>query len=180
MVSLEIKGGVKNDPLLLKKYIMALIKNLHLLTEMKSNDVDLMEYAALQHKRHSNITFKILKVLPKEVTFQITQGKCAADNYQSKKRLVEIVHETFDRFFPGRRILVHPIPYQAPAVNEVTPQWINRKMEETGTRLKDIAAETGLDYPYLSTLINDRNPLSQPMKALFYYYFLSKEMVSSN
>jgi hypothetical protein len=157
---------------------MALIKNLHLLSEMNARDIELMEHAALQHKKFSNITFKFVKT-GDQVIVRILQGKSEAGNYQPAKRLIEIVHETFDRFFPGKKIVVHPVPYQEPKVNEVTAKWIQERMEETGTRLKDIADDTGLGYTNLSALINGTVPLTQPMKAVLFYYFKSKE-VNSN
>jgi hypothetical protein len=158
---------------------MALLKNIHMLSDLDQKSVDLMEHAALQHKRYSNITFKIVEVAPKKVIIQAVQGKSAAGNYQTQKRLVEIVHETFDRFFPGKKIHVHAVPFKESMANRVDPDWIRGKMTATGIRLKDIASDTGIDYTQLSALITGVNPLSQPMKALFWYYFLSKEAVAT-
>lgn len=79
------------------------------------------------------------------------------------------------KFIPGIKITVQPIPYQESPVNKIDLAWINDKMLTTGTRLKTIAEETGLNYTYLSSLMNGNEPLAQSMKALFYYYFKCKE-----
>lgn len=132
-----------------------------------------MEHAAIEHKRWNNITFKIVEADP--LIIQVTQGKNAAGAYHDQKRLIEIVHETFDRFFPDQKIKVHPIPYVQPESDKVDPKWINEQMLRTGTRLKHIAEETGIDYTHLSALVNGSKPLSAPLKALFYFYFKTKK-----
>lgn len=151
------------------------IKNLHLLAEkVKPGDIDKMEIAALQHRRHNSIRFKIVEIGKGKVTIQIAQGKNAWGNYFPSKRLVEIVHETYDRFFPGMKVVVHPIPYVESPANKVDVEWVNRHMIEAQVKLKDIAQETGIAYTQLSELITGARPLSQPMKALFYFYFCTK------
>lgn len=140
------------------------------------SDIELMEHAAHQHKQFNNIEFKILKVAG-DITIKVTQGRNAAGAYHDVKRLVEIVHETFGRFFPGKRLIVHPVPFQESPAAAVDKQWVCDKMLKTGTRLKDLAADTGIDKTQLSRIINPESDfvLSQPMKALFWYYFLAKE-----
>jgi hypothetical protein len=148
------------------------LKNLHLLEGIvKPSDLNKMEHAADMHHRYSNITFKIVEVNDKIVRLQAAQGKSAAENYADKKRLIEIVNETFGRFFSDRKILVNPIPYKEPEVNQVNPEWINKMMLGSGVKLKEITEETGLNYSYLSSLINGNEPISQVTKAFFWYYF---------
>lgn len=153
---------------------MAVLKNVHLLEGIaKQSDLVKMEHAALQHKRYSNIEFKIVDVGNKEVIIQVSQGKSAAENYADKKRLIEIVKETFGRFFEGYRIKTHPIPYKVPDCEIVDAAWINKQMLRYGIKAKDIAADTGLDRTNITTIISGDRPLSQIMKALFWYYFLA-------
>ncbi len=150
---------------------MAMLKNIHLLSDVGEKERSMMDHAALEHARHSNITFKIQEVTPKRIVIQVIQGKSSNGHYFDQKRLIEIVHETFNRFFKDRKILVHAIPYRVSPANVVTVDWINKRMLETGTKLKTIAEDTGLDYSHLSSLASGDKPLSQPLKALFYYYF---------
>jgi len=155
---------------------MPIIKNLHLLTDIvRPGDLDKMEYAALEHKRHSNITFKIVNIADKKITFRVEQGKTATGIYHLPKRLIEIVHETYDHFFKGWTMYIGPVSFQVPAPSQVDHAWILNKMKDTKTRLKDIADETGIDYTYLSTVVNGAT-LTDPMKAMFWYYFLSKSL----
>jgi hypothetical protein len=159
---------------------MNLIKNFRLLKGFSNEDLEMMEHAAVVHQRYNNITFKIIEINDKKVIIQAVQGKNAAEKYFEQKRLVEIVHETFDRFFKGRTMNVHAVPFVESPANKVTAEWIRNKMTETGTKLKDMAVDTGVDYSYLSSLTNGSDPLSQPIKALFYYYFKLKTSSSSS
>ncbi len=155
---------------------MTQIKNLHLLTDTVSKAIiDKMEYAAFEHKRHSNITFKIVDLLPGKVIIQAVQEKSTSGNYFTQKRLIEIVHETFDRFFPGKKINVHGVPYKEAPCSKVTVEWVNNQMTRTGTTLKQLSAETDINYTQLSSIVSGEQALSKPMKALFWYYFLSKK-----
>lgn len=156
---------------------MTHIKNIHLLTDIVTPaDIKKMEHAAQLHKRYSNITFKVIEVTDKKVVFRVEQGRSSAGNYQSGKRLIEIVHETFARFFPDHRINAGPVPYRQPGPDQVTPEWIVKKMKATGTRLKAIADDTGLNYSYLSAITNGHEQLSQVTKAVFWYYFKTMEL----
>lgn len=154
---------------------MAEFKNLHLLPDgFQQSEIERMEYAAIEHKRHNAITFKIIEYTPKKITIQVTQGRNAAKVYHNAKRLSEIVHETFDRFFPGMKIIVHTIPFVDTPVSKVDIAWINKQMLTSGVKLKTMADESGLNYTYLSSMVNGNEPLSQLMKAFFWYYFQSK------
>lgn len=151
------------------------LKNIHYLHDVGDKEKEMMEHAAGEHLRFGNITFKIIKYDGDLVAIRVSQEKNAAGAYHDVKRLVEIVRETFDRFFPGKEVHVNAVEYiQSPAA-DVTPKWINKMMLETETKLKDICNDTGLDKSNISPLVNGEKPLSQSMKAMFYYYFLSKK-----
>lgn len=135
-----------------------------------------MEAVAVAHKRHSGISFKIVEYSPSKVVFQVVQEKHAAGNYHPSRRLVEIVHETFDKFFPDHRVMANTIPYKESPASRVSSEWIHKKMLKYGIRIKDIAEDTGIDRSQLNALITGNRPLSQPMKALFWLYFQVKEL----
>jgi len=159
---------------------MVMLKNQHLLTDIDAQVLEKLEHAAAEHKRFSGISFKIAEYHPKSVVIKVVQSKTAFGQYQSQKRLIEIVHETFDRFFPGRTIRVHAIAYQEPPAAKVDAKWVNDQMLATGTKLKQIAKETGIDYTQLSSLISGIRPMSQTVKALFYFYFLNGKVKKGN
>lgn len=154
--------------------MLMLIKNAHLLTDISEKDLLLMDHAALEHAKYSNIKFKIISCDKKSVVIQIVQGKSAAMNYQDKHRLIEIVRETFGRFFGSKKITVNAVPYQEAKCNVVDAAWLNTIMKETGTKLKHIAEDTGLNYANLSTYMKGEKEMPQMLKALLYYYFASK------
>lgn len=152
------------------------IKNLHLVNDILSEkDLEMMEHAGQEHLRFSNITFKVIEISDTKVVIRAVQGRSSSGIYFDAKRLIEIVHETFDRFFTGRKVQVNPVPYEKSPAGDIDAAWINKKMETTGIRLKEIAADTGLNYTRLSVLINGERPLSQVSKALFWFYFKAKE-----
>jgi 5-carboxymethyl-2-hydroxymuconate isomerase len=155
---------------------MSEIKYLHLLDGIVGeSDIELMEMAATEHRKYSNITFKIAEVDDKKVIIGISQGRSNAENHQTQKRLIDIVHETFDRFFPGRKILVHANPYKEPDCSQVDGDWITKRMNKHQVKLKTIAADTGLNYTFLSSMLNGNEAISQLMKAMLWYYFKVKE-----
>jgi hypothetical protein len=164
----------KGKPVFHKFNFMAEIKNLHLLQDLSDEDILKMEHAAKEHKRLGGMEFKVIEADKTSVVIQIAQNKYAAGIYHSQKRLIEIVHETFDRFFEGKKVKVHPIPFILPKPSVVDAAWVNSKMLSTKTKLKDISIETGIDYTQLSALINGTRPMSQTVQAMFYFYFKSK------
>ena len=152
------------------------IKFLNLLDGIVNQDnIDLMELAAKEHRKYSNITFRIVESSAKSITIGVTQGKSSAGNYQTKKRLIEIVHETFDRFFPGFKIKVHANEYKQPDVNSVDVKWIAERMSTLKISAKNISDETGMNYSSITEITSGSTTISQQMKAFFWFYFLSKE-----
>lgn len=153
-----------------------LIKNSHLLTTISEADKLLMDHAALEHAKYSNITFKIISFDEKAVTVQVAQGKSSAMNYQDRHRLIEIVRETFGRFFGSRKITVNAIPFQEAKCSVVNAEWMNRVMFDTKTKLKHIAEDTGINYANLSTYMQGHKEMPPTLKAMLYYYFRVKEL----
>lgn len=153
---------------------MNIIKNVRLLHDVTPENIALLEQAARIHKGFAGISFKILENTPDQVVIRIIQEKHAAGNYHSGKRLAEIVKETFGKFFQGKTILPRPIPYQESPAAGVDSAWINKRMTELGIRIKDIAADTGLNRSQVNALVTGNRPLSQLSKALMYFYFLAK------
>lgn len=154
----------------------SVIKNIHLLSDIEPGDLDKLEVKAFRYLRSSNITFKIIENTSKIVTIQIIQGKSKDKKYMEKKRLIEIIDETFDSFFPEKSIRSQAIPFKESPVEAVDAKWITKQMFKTKIKLKDIVVDTGIDNTQLSALTNNTRPLSQPMKALFWYYFETKRL----
>jgi hypothetical protein len=152
-----------------------IIKGIHTLNDVSENVLKKMEQAALILQQHYSLTFKILDYNAKEVTIRVVQERNPKDGIFAPKELIDTTHETFDVFFPDKRVLVRAISYKESPVEIVDANWIEKKMLDTNIKLKDIAEDTGLNKTYLSNLINENKTLSQAMKAMFFFYFSVKE-----
>lgn len=155
------------------------IKNTVLLYEagiMKDGMLSKLDNAGQLHKQYGNIEFKVKSANEKEIVIQITQGKNSAGVYHDKKRLVEIVHETFDPVFPGFRILPQAIAYEPPPSSIVSPEWIGQKMNKLGIGQKDLIKDLGMTKPNVSEYLSGTKEMSHVIRNVFYYYFLYREL----
>lgn len=132
-----------------------------------------LDTRAQLHRRYSALEFRVTDATPETVTVLIAQDKSHAGNYFDVKRLVEIAHETFDDLLSGRRLHVRPVPYKASPVEDVTPEWIKKKLLESGKKIKELANDLGIDAANVTSYKNGVKPLSGVVKAMFYYYFES-------
>jgi hypothetical protein len=152
---------------------MPTIKNLHKIVNLFEDEssIDKVETGAALHRRMSNIEFKILSVSDNDIVVQVAQGKHLSGNYADQKTLAQRGKELFKPFFPTYDIHVHATEYFEPATSAVTPEWINKQMTDHGIKLKDLVKETGIDKTNLSAWINGLREMSQPVKAMFYFFF---------
>jgi DNA-binding Xre family transcriptional regulator len=149
---------------------MNLVKNVNLLG-LSPENLALLEQRAQLHRRYSSIEFKVLECTPEKVVVRVVQDKSHAGNYFDQKRLVEIVRETFADLGGWSTVLARPIPYEPPPTEVVTPDWIKKKMDERGIKVKDLSAALGVDAATISAYKNGVKPLSGVVRAMFYYYF---------
>lgn len=156
---------------------MEILPGRHLLKSWKEKDIQEMEDRALTYWRQDRLRFKIFGVTEKDVTIGITQAKLSSEEkYYTKKQLIELVPKVYSKYFPNLKMIVRASPYEESPALKVTPDWIKKKMEDHGIALKEMAAETGLNVTQLSPLTTGSKPLSDAMKAMFYFYFRSKEL----
>ena len=134
-----------------------------------------LEARAQLHRRYSSIEFKVKQATPNHITVLIAQDKSHAGNYFDAKRLIEIAHETFDDLAGGRSLHVHPVPYQPAPPEVVTPDWIKKKIQEHGLKVKQVADDLGIDPASVSAFKNGVKPISGVVRAAFFYYFTTKE-----
>lgn len=133
-----------------------------------------LDKLATMHLRNSNIEFKVVGLNGNEISIRTTQGKHLSENYADEATLRTRTKELFQRFLPDHIIYTHAIPYREAIVEIVTPEWVNVQMLKKKIRIKDISVDTGIDKSNLSAWINGVRPMSQPVKAMFYFYFISK------
>lgn len=156
------------------------IKNLALLPDtITDKQIDKMETDALFHKRHRNITFKIIKVMPKTIIINVKQERTSSGDYVDEDVLIQLTKNLFQKYFADKKIVVHATAYRVPAVQRVNGEWIKEQMNKHNRRLKDICEETGINYSYLSQIVNsETEELSQIMKAFFWYYFANERKIT--
>lgn len=141
---------------------------------LSDHDIEILESGAALFKRHSNITFKILSADDSELTVATVQEKHLAGQYISKKDLISKTKQLFHQFLQSHKVHVHATPYEPSPVEAVDDKWVNKQMLATGIRIKDMSRDMGIDKTNLSHLISGAKPMSQHVKAMFYFYFMSK------
>lgn len=158
---------------------MPTIKNIHKIAGLLDESaIQKLEAGAAQHKRYSNIEFKILSVSDNDIVVQVVQDKHLSGNYADQKTLAQRGKELFKTFFPDYDIHAHATVYFEPPSSVVTPEWIEKQMTEYSVKIKDLVKETGIDKTNLSAWINGLREMSQPVKAMFYYIFENKKLLS--
>jgi hypothetical protein len=148
---------------------MSTIINLHKLAGLLPEaDLKKLETGATMHLHSSNISFKIIKVYNDEIHVRTEQGKHLSENYADIKVLITRTRELFERFFPGKTIYTHPVPFNDPIVNVVTPAWIQKEMLFCKIKVKDFVGHTGIDKSNFYAWINGLRPMSQIVKAMIF------------
>lgn len=130
-----------------------------------------LDEAARLLLEHSNISFKIISVGENTITVKSSQGKQSDGVYADTKKLHTRTTDLFIKYLPEHKIVVQPVPFQVAQVDIVQPEWLAEKLLSTGIKIKDIQADTGIDKTNLSAWVKGTRPMSQPVKAMFYYYF---------
>ena len=88
------------------------------------------------------------------------------------------LHDRAKEIFPDAKI--QPVAFSLD-VSSIDEEWIENKMLEFGIKRNDLVKQLALDKSYISLLFADETNerkvnLSKPMKAMFYYYFLTCEL----
>lgn len=155
------------------------MKNINLLNLSQENNTLLLKKLEL-HSRFSSISFRIVSVSDTEVILSVHQGPTMHQNKFDHKRLREIAHETFGDFLLQDQKLHVSIKVDVESPPDiVTPGWISEMMHVNNIRIKDIVTDTGIDKATISAFINNHKPLSHVTKAMFFYYFKSKEKMNN-
>lgn len=150
----------------------SLILNGHLLP-VSPAEKERLEQNAQLHRRYSALEFKILECTDETLVVRIVQEKSQHENYFDAKRLVEIVHEMFDSVAGNRAVRARPIPFDPPPTHVVTPDWIKKKVTDSGLKGRQLSHDLGVDLNTINAYKNGLKPLSGVVKAMFFYYFRS-------
>ena len=152
-----------------------IVKNVHLIRELTTpENIAKLEAGALQYRKFARITFKVVSVDDKILHIHTVQTKSPHENHADEERLILRTKELFLHFFPEYKIEVTAIPYQANPTEKVTPEYIREAMNSYDIKVKDIVDETGIDKSNVSAWENGTRSMSQPVRAMFYYYIWHK------
>lgn len=105
----------------------------------------------------------------KDGTVKVTQSKLINGYILNQKQLIERGKEVY----PNAKII--PVVYSL-NVNDITPEWIESRMKEFGIKRNDLIKQLAIDSSSLSLILSGKRELSKPMRATFFYYFLTYEL----
>jgi hypothetical protein len=87
----------------------------------------------------------------------------------NQKQLIERAKE----LYPDAKIV--PVVFSLD-VDGINLEWIENKMNEFGIKRNDLIKQLAIDKSSLSLIISGKRELSEPMRATFFYYFLTYEL----
>ncbi len=100
---------------------------------------------------------------------KVTQARLINGYILNQKQLIERGKD----LYPDAKII--PIVYSL-NVEDITIDWIKSKMQEFGIKRNDLIKQLAIDRSSLSLIISGKRELSKPMRATFFYYFLTYEL----
>lgn len=138
--------------------------------QLNEQQLEQLAQAAETHKKESKITFCILAIEEHSMQIETSQTEKRSGKYATEASLVKRTHEVFDKWLPTFDIQVIPATFLPSPTSVVNPTWLEKKMEEKGVRIKQIAFDTGVDRESIADWISGKRSMSQIVKAMFYFY----------
>lgn len=129
----------------------------------------MLNQGAYLHAKHNQVYFKIISFDSKEMIIEVRQHKTSDGEYFTEKELSERCRGLFLKVFPDVELKVRITPYKAPKVDVVTPDWLQEVIPKKRVSAKKIRELTGIDKGNISNWISGKKPMSQPVKAMFYF-----------
>ncbi|MCZ8198200.1 MAG: hypothetical protein O9267_11395 [Flavobacterium sp.] len=116
------------------------------------------------------------------IIFKLTENNCVIVSQErlingyilNQKQLHTIAREVFTE--ENTKLAVYSLD-----VSKLTIEWIIEKMKEFGIKRNDLVKQLAIEKEYITKLFPNKlgetkTGLTRPMKALFYYYFLTFEL----
>lgn len=124
-----------------------------------------MEKESISGYRMMGITIEPLE----DGTVKVTQSRLINGYILNQKQLIERGKE----IYPDAKII--PVVYSL-NVDNITIDWIESRMREFGIKRNDLIKQLAIDRSSLSLIMSGKRELSKPMRATFFYYFLTYEL----
>ncbi|MFA6084236.1 hypothetical protein [Mucilaginibacter sp.] len=156
---------------------MSTILQIEKLSKVYSEEeIKRIDEAVREWNTSDRIEFKIQSTVIsgvfKSVAVRVSQPFNESGIYLDRATLISKTEAIFKPFLYGRMLYVDAHPYKPVIIDIVTPEWLEKRMVERGVRVKDIAIDTGIDRTSLSGWISGLRPMSQPVRAMFYFYLI--------
>lgn len=121
----------------------------------------------------SGIDIEITSLVNNIATVIIRQSKLINGFILNQKQLVERCKEVFS--VHGISTIVVPVVFTLD-VSSIDIEWIENRMNEFGIKRNDLVKQLAIDKSSLSLILSGKRELSKPMRATFFYYFLTYEL----
>lgn len=102
-------------------------------------------------------------------TVKVSQTKLINGYILNQKQLIERGKDVY----PDKKII--PVVFSL-NVEDITLEWIESKMDEFGIKRNDLIKQLAIDRSSLSLIMSGKRELSKPMRATFFYYFLTYKL----
>ncbi|QDO95745.1 hypothetical protein FNB79_15275 [Formosa sediminum] len=125
-----------------------------------------------KHKA-TGIQIELLELDGNTARVKICQKSIFNGYILNQKQLVDIVKSVFEPTTLQTKVI--PVVYSL-QVNHIDLDWITSKMQEFGIKRKDLIKQLAIDKSSLSLILSGKRELSKPIRATFFYYFLTYEI----
>lgn len=145
-----------------------------LIENIRSGKTELLR--SISSYKAAGIDIEIVNIVDNIAHVIVRQSKLVNGYILNQKQLVERVKEMFEP--TGMDTIVVPVVFSL-QVDDINIEWIKTKMDEFGIKRNDLIKQLAIDKSYMSRLFSDGKhhvELSKPMKATFFYYFLTYEL----
>ena len=150
---------------------MNIIKGIEKLNEkIDEKQINGLSRAAERHQKESSIAFSIRYADDQVIEIESRQEENRSGKYATEASLIKRTQELFGKVLSGFELVILPVTYAPSPASVVTPVWLDRKMQEKGVRIKQIAFDTGIDRESISDWVMGKRKMSQIVKAMFYFY----------
>ncbi|MEO6524504.1 MAG: helix-turn-helix transcriptional regulator [Mucilaginibacter sp.] len=134
-----------------------------------------LEIAIGEWKEEDSVEFRIkstqISDIYKCISVKVIQPKTQSGSYLHEHEMVSITENIFKPYLTaGTFLVVKAYPHKSVVVNVVTPNWLEERLVKKGVRVKDLALMTGINRTNISAWVNGSRPMSQPVKAMFYFF----------
>lgn len=128
---------------------------------------------SIENYSRMGVEVDLLEVRDNVIIVRVHQKRLFNGFVLSQKQLIERGKEIFQTIVGEVRI--RPLTYSLD-IRDITPEWIESKMNEFGIKRNDILTHLHIDKSTLSLYLNGERNMSRLAKAAFFWYFLTFEI----